>query len=96
VEEYTGVTIISARSKEIKEKLVLELGRGITIYKGEGGFMKENFEVSENCDIVFTIITRLEVRRLKNVVNNIDPMAFVFTHTIKEAAGGVLKRRVSH
>lgn len=94
LEEYTGVTIISGQSGLIKEKLVMELGRGITIYKGERGFLKGNFELSQDCDIVFTVVTRLEVRRLKNMVHNIDANAFIFTSTIKEAAGGVLKRRV--
>ncbi len=93
LEAYTGVTIISGKSEEIKRKLVMEMGRGITIYKGERGFMKDSYEVSEDCDIVFTVITRLEVRKLKNLVHFIDPKAFVFTNTIKEAAGGILKRR---
>jgi uncharacterized membrane-anchored protein YitT (DUF2179 family) len=96
LEEFTGVTIISGKSELVKEKLVLELGRGITIYKGERGFMKEKYAESHDCDIVFTIITRLEVRRLKNIVMRIDSKAFVFTHTIKEAAGGVLKRHSVH
>ncbi len=96
IEEYTGVTIISGKSEDIKQKLALEMGRGITIYKGERGFMKESFEVSHDCDIVFTVITRLEVRKLKRVIEHIDPRAFVFTHTIKEAAGGVLKRHHGH
>ena len=94
LEEYTGVTIISGQSEPIKEKLVMELGRGITIYKGERGFLKSSFDVSQDCDIVFTVVTRLEVRRLKNMVHHIDANAFIFTSTIKEAAGGVLKRRV--
>lgn len=92
MEEYTGVTIISAQSDSIKRTLVMDLGRGITVYKGERGFMKESFETSQPVDIVFTVITRLEVRRLKNLVYRIDPKAFVFTNTIKEAAGGILKR----
>lgn len=96
MEAYTGVTIISGKSEEIKDALVLRMGRGITIYKGERGFMKDSYEVSHECDIVFTVITRLEVRKLKNVVQKIDPRAFVFTHTIKETAGGVLKRKVTH
>ncbi len=96
MEAYTGVTIISGKSEEVKEALVLKMGRGITIYKGERGFMKDSYEVSHECDIVFTIITRLEVRKLKTVVHQIDPHAFVFTHTIKETAGGVLKRKVTH
>lgn len=96
LEAYTGVTIISGKSEEVKEALVLKMGRGITIYKGERGFMKDTYDVSHDCDIVFTVITRLEVRKLKNVVHGIDPKAFVFTHTIKETAGGVLKRKIAH
>jgi uncharacterized membrane-anchored protein YitT (DUF2179 family) len=96
LEEYTGVTIISGKSEEIKERLVMLLGRGITVYKGERGFLKESFEVSNPVDIIFTVITRLEVRRLKNLVHDTDPKAFIFTNTIKEAAGGVLKRKAKH
>lgn len=96
LEEYTGVTIISRESAIIKEELVMKLGRGITVYKGERGFLKESFEVSHPVDIVFTVVTRLEVRRLRNIVMAIDPTAFVFTSIIKEASGGVLKRRARH
>lgn len=96
LEEYTGVTIISGKSEEIKKQLVMSLGRGITIYKGERGYMKDSFDVRHDCDIVFTIVTRLEVRRLRNVVHGIDPKAFIFTNTIKEAAGGILKKRGGH
>jgi uncharacterized membrane-anchored protein YitT (DUF2179 family) len=96
LEEYTGVTIISSESEIIKEKLVHTLGRGITIYKGQRGFLKESFDISYPADIVFTIVTRLEVRRLRNLVHSIDPKAFVFTNTIKDASGGVLKRRARH
>lgn len=96
LEEYTGVTIISGKSEEIKHALVMKLGRGITIYKGERGFLKDSFEVSQPVDIVYTVITRLEVRRLKNLVHSIDEKAFITTGTIKEAAGGVLKKRARH
>lgn len=96
LEQYTGVTIISGHSAVIKEKLVMDLGRGITVYKGERGFLKDTFNISYPVDIVFTVVTRLELRRLRNLVNRIDPEAFVFTSLIKEAAGGVLKRRAGH
>ncbi len=96
LEEYTGVTIISGQSEAIKVKLVQDLGRGITVYKGERGFMQAHFDESHSTDIVFTVITRLEVRRLKNAVISIDPKAFVFTNSIKETAGGVLKRHIEH
>ncbi|UEG53103.1 YitT family protein [Mucilaginibacter daejeonensis] len=96
LEEYTGVTIISGCSEEVKQKLVMVLGRGITVYKGERGFLKESFDISQPVDIVFTVVTRLEVRRLRNLVHEIDPKAFIFTSSIKEAAGGVLKRKPRH
>lgn len=96
LEEYTGVTIISGQSETIKRELVMTLGRGITIYKGERGFLKDSFEVSSPTDIIFTVVTRLEVRRLRNLVHELDPKAFIFTSTIKEAAGGVLKKRARH
>ncbi|PAW93854.1 hypothetical protein CKK33_10250 [Mucilaginibacter sp. MD40] len=96
LEEYTGVTIISGQNQAIKEMLVMQLGRGITIYKGERGFLKETFDVHHPVDIVFTVVTRLELRRLKDMVHEIDPKAFIFTSIIKEAAGGVLKRRARH
>ena len=96
VEEYTGVTVISGQSEAIKEALVLKLNRGITIYKGERGFLKDSYDIHHPVDIVFTVVTRMELRRLKNIVNEIDPKAFVFTNIIKEAAGGVLRRRVRH
>jgi uncharacterized membrane-anchored protein YitT (DUF2179 family) len=96
IEAYTGVTIISGKSELVKQRLVNELGRGITIYKGERGFLPGKFHVHSDVDIIFTVITRLELRKLKNLVTEIDPQAFVFAHTIKEASGGIMKRRHIH
>lgn len=96
VEAYTGVTIISSQSETIKYKLVNELGRGITVYKGERGFLPESFEVSSEVDVIFTVITRLELRKLKTLVHETDPKAFVFASPIKDAAGGIIKRRRTH
>jgi uncharacterized membrane-anchored protein YitT (DUF2179 family)/predicted metal-dependent HD superfamily phosphohydrolase len=96
IEAYTGVTIISGNSEVIKSRLVNELGRSITIYKGERGFLPGSYNVSEHCDIIFTVITRLELRKLKNVVSESDPNAFVFASTIREASGGIIKRRHVH
>lgn len=96
IEAYTGVTIVSGNSEEIKKALVMTLNRGITVYKGERGFMKETFEVSKEVDIIFTIVTRLEVRKLKNIVHSIDPKAFIFTQTVREPQGGIVKEIVKH
>ncbi|MBD0378209.1 MAG: DUF2179 domain-containing protein, partial [Flavisolibacter sp.] len=52
--------------------------------------------VSSDCDIIFTVITRLELRKLKNLVYETDPHAFVFANTIREASGGILKRQQMH
>jgi len=96
IEAYTGVTIVSGNSEEIKKALVMVLNRGITVYKGERGFMKASYEVSNEVDIIFTIVTRLEVRRLKNIVHEIDPKAFIFTQTVREPQGGIVKEIVKH
>ncbi|MNS15413.1 hypothetical protein D3C72_470470 [compost metagenome] len=96
IEAYTGVTIVSANSEAIKKALVLSLNRGITVYKGERGFMKDSFEQSTEVDIVFTIVTRLEVRKIKNIVHAIDPKAFIFVQTVREPQGGIVKEIVKH
>lgn len=96
LQAYTGVTIVSGKSEAIKYQLVNKLGRGITVYKGERGFLPGKYDVSADCDIIFTVITRLELRKLKNLVYDVDPKAFVFANTIKEASGGIIKRRHSH
>lgn len=95
-EEFTGVTIISSKSEEVKQFLVLQMSKGITVYKGERGFMKENFDNSLATDIIFTVVTRLEVRKLKNAIHQIDSSAFIFSNSIKETAGGILKKRHEH
>jgi len=96
IEAYTGVTIVSGNSEEIKKALVLTMNKGITVYRGERGFMKESFEQSQDADIIFTIVTRLEVRKLQNIVRSIDPKAFIFTQTVREPQGGIVKEIVKH
>ncbi|MEO6819610.1 MAG: YitT family protein [Ginsengibacter sp.] len=96
IQAFTGVTIISGKSETIKYELVNNLGRGITVYKGERGFLPGNFDVSTEVDIIFTVISRMEMRKLKNLVYDVDPKAFVYANTIKEAAGGIIKRRHAH
>jgi uncharacterized membrane-anchored protein YitT (DUF2179 family) len=96
IQAFTGVTIISGKSEIIKYQLVNKLGRGITVYKGERGFLPGKFEISTECDIIFTVISRLELRKLKNLVYDVDPNAFVFANTIKEASGGIVKQRHHH
>jgi uncharacterized membrane-anchored protein YitT (DUF2179 family) len=95
-EAYTGVTIISGQSEVLKSRLVNELRRSITVYKGERGYLPGNLGNTADCDIIFTVISRLELRKLKKMVFESDPNAFVFANTINEAAGGILKNNRLH
>lgn len=96
VEQFTEVTIVSAQAEAIKQVIVLDLGRGITVYKGERGFLPGDFDTSTPVDIIKTVVTRLEVPRLRNAVHAVDAKAFVVTSNAREALGGVLSRRPSH
>jgi uncharacterized membrane-anchored protein YitT (DUF2179 family) len=95
IEEYTGVTIVSAKSKEIREAIIQELGRGVTIYKGERGFGGD-LHHDKDIDIIFTVVTRLEVSKVKEVAKNIDRRAFMVMNVITETNGGIIKRRPLH
>ena len=92
IEEYTGVTIISPKDEEISEMITEKLGRGITVYKGVRGFGKRG-HVYQEANILFTVITRLEISRLKTEIQAIDPHAFVIMHTIRDTKGGMIKKR---
>jgi uncharacterized membrane-anchored protein YitT (DUF2179 family) len=71
------------------------LGRGVTIYKGERGYGSRQHADAE-IDIIYTVITRLEVQRLKNEVEKIDPDAFIIQHSINDTKGGMVKKRPLH
>lgn len=95
IEEYTGVTIISHKSEEIRKMITEKMGRGLTIYKAAGGFGKEG-ERNEY-DVIYTVITRLEIRKLNMELAKIDPKAFVVMNSINDTKGGMVKkRRISH
>jgi uncharacterized membrane-anchored protein YitT (DUF2179 family) len=93
IEEFTAMHIISAKPEEIKRLLVNDLGKGITVYLGERGYLPGSFEISFDCEIIVTIVTRLEIKRIQEALETIDPTAFVYVQTIKEASGGVLKEK---
>lgn len=91
VEEYTGVIIISKFSEDIRLAIINEMGRGVTLYKGQKGYSVNNKE--SEIDIVFSVVTRLELNRIKKLCKSIDPDVFLITHTINETVGGVVKQR---
>jgi uncharacterized membrane-anchored protein YitT (DUF2179 family) len=92
VEEYIGVTIISPFSEEVRLAVIERLGRGVTIYNGRGGFGKRGSELKPQ-DVVYTVVTRLELSKLKTEVEKIDPDAFIVMNVVKDAKGGMIKKR---
>lgn len=95
IEQYTGVTIISEHSEDIRFAITHLLGRGVTIYKGESGYGKRG-EQGQEMNIVFTVVTRLELPQVREEVKRLDPHAFLVQHSIDDAVGGMLKRRPLH
>jgi uncharacterized membrane-anchored protein YitT (DUF2179 family) len=92
IEEYIGVTIISHLSEEIRLTITEKLGRGCTIYAGKRGFGKRGDQL-RSTDIIFTVITRLELAKLKSEVDKIDSEAFIVMSTLKDTKGGMVKKR---
>ena len=90
VEEYTAIIIISDRSEEIRQRIIRDLGRGVTVYQGRGGLR------DTEQDILLCVVTRLEIGRVKNVADEIDREAFIVVHALADAHGGVVKRHALH
>ena len=92
VEEYTGITIISDNSDKIRLMITEKLGRGATIYTGKGGYGKQS-DTLKQIDIVYTVITRLEIASLRAEIDKIDSDAFIIMNSIKDTKGGMIKKR---
>lgn len=93
VDEYTGVTIISEKSAAIRKEIVDTLGRSVTVYKGKGTQgASEDYGLEH--EIIFTVVTRLEIGKLQNVINRIDEHAVVIQHNITNMQGGLINRKV--
>jgi uncharacterized membrane-anchored protein YitT (DUF2179 family) len=91
IEEYTAMNIISSRQEEVKSFLVNDLGKGITVYKGERGYLPGSFDIRTDCEIIVTIVTRLEIKQIQDALIKIDSKAFIYVQSIREASGGILK-----
>ncbi len=91
IDEYMGVTIISLHSDEIRQMIINEMGRGVTVYKGKKGYGR-NGETKE-FDIIYTVLTRLELSKLNTEIQTLDPHAFVVMSSVKDTKGGMVKKR---
>jgi len=92
IEEYTSVMIISEKSNEIKNSITQNLGRGVTILQAKGGYGKTGHRLKEH-DVIYTVITRLELQRLKTEIAKIDEHAFVVETSVNDIKGGMIKKR---
>ena len=91
VEEYIGVTIVSPHSEEIRQMIIQKMGRGVTVYQGKRGFGKTGETIDS--DIIYTVITRLEINKLNTELAKITTNAFVVMSSVKDTRGGMIKKR---
>ena len=91
VEEYIGVTIVSPHADEIREMIIQKMGRGVTVYQGKRGFGKSGESI--DTDIIYTVITRLEINKLNTELEKITTNAFIVMNSVKDTKGGMIKKR---
>lgn len=91
VEEYVGVTIISEKHEAIRIMIIEKLRRACTIYAGKGGYGSSGDSYDK--DIIFTVITRLEMAKLETEIDKIDKKAFIIMGMVKDLRGGMIKKK---
>jgi len=92
IEEYIGVSIMTEKPEEIRLAIIENLGRGCTLYMAKKGFAARG-ETLKGTEVVYTVITRLELSKLKNEIDKIDTNAFVIMNPIFDAKGGMVKKK---
>jgi len=90
LEEFTAITIMSEKSEIIREAITEGLQRGLTVYKGQGG------RTGADREILLCVVTRLEIGKVKTIIQELDPSAFIMVHPLADVVGGVQKRRAVH
>lgn len=76
-----GVTIVTNKSCEIKERIYSDLKRGVTLIQGKGGYTDNDF------DIIYCIVGKYQLINLKNLVKEIDKNAFMTITHVHEVVG---------
>lgn len=89
IEEYNAVMIISDESRRIRKQLIEELGRAVTVFKGSGG------SDGKSKEILYCVVTRFEIPKIQDAVNEIDENAFVVVTNISDTSGGVVRSPLS-
>ena len=86
IEEFTAITIMSGASQGIREAVVDEMGRGVTVYKALGG------KTGEDREILYCVVTRLEIGGVLRIIDRLDRDAFVVQHPLADVRGGFVHR----
>ena len=90
IEEYIAVTIMSNEADFIRRRITSELGRGVTVYRARGGHSGDEREV------LFCVVTRLEIGRVRTIIREVDERAFVVVHPLADVQGGTVRKRALH
>jgi len=90
IDEFTAVTIVSEQHEALRQRLTRDLGRGVTIFKGERGL------TGTDQDILYCVVTRLELGKVRTAVRQIDANAFIVYHPLSGAEGGRVRVRGLH
>lgn len=104
LEEYTAMTIISEKSDDIRYLLTEKLGLGVTIFRGQKGYIRaeesmpgaapvEKDSTESDINIVYTVLTRLEVASVRSDIEAIDPSAFIILSVVDDTKGGMIRKR---
>ena len=89
-DEAKAVMIVSENGDEIAEAITARLGRGVTFLEGRGGFSKEK------TTIIYSVVTRLEISKLRSIINDKDENAFVTINAVSDVMGGKNGKRAIH
>lgn len=81
LEEKVAVFIISNSPQLVLRSVTNKMSRGITVLEGRGGYTGDDKEV------LYIVISRQEVVRLKNMISEIDEHAYVTVHHVQEVIG---------
>ncbi len=90
LEEFTAINIVSSKAQDVREAITGKLGRGVTIFKGVGGLSGLEQE------ILYCVVTKLEIGAVKTIIHDIDPEAFITLHRLIDVDGGIVTRKILH